>query len=104
MKLLRSQSAILLFVSFFLILSVSVSVARAARSAGGESWGYVQVRPKAHMFWWLYRSPYRQQLAASSKPWPTVLWLQGGPVIELTTPLVVLAFWSPTRLDSLHSC
>ncbi|CAJ1979211.1 unnamed protein product [Sphenostylis stenocarpa] len=44
---------------------------------GSEEWGYVQVRPKAHMFWWLYRSPYRVE--DPSKPWPLVLWLQGGP-------------------------
>ncbi|KAJ1397777.1 Peptidase S10, serine carboxypeptidase [Sesbania bispinosa] len=42
-----------------------------------EEWGYVQVRPKAHMFWWLYRSPYRVE--DPSKPWPIILWLQGGP-------------------------
>ncbi|XP_057953706.1 serine carboxypeptidase-like 51 isoform X2 [Malania oleifera] len=29
------------------------------------------------MFWWLYRSPHRVE--NSSKPWPTILWLQGGP-------------------------
>lgn len=30
------------------------------------------------MFWWHYRSPYRTQ--DPDKPWPIVLWLQGGPV------------------------
>ncbi|KAJ8622825.1 hypothetical protein MRB53_031354 [Persea americana] len=44
---------------------------------GSEEWGYVEVRPKAHMFWWLYRSP--QMAKSPSSPWPTVLWLQGGP-------------------------
>ncbi|KAJ9184375.1 hypothetical protein P3X46_004106 [Hevea brasiliensis] len=44
---------------------------------GSECWGYVEVRPKAHLFWWLYKSPYRVE--DPSKPWPTVLWLQGGP-------------------------
>ncbi|KAJ1388982.1 Serine carboxypeptidase, serine active site [Sesbania bispinosa] len=44
---------------------------------GSEEWGYVQVRPKAHMFWWLYRSPHRVE--NPSKPWPIILWLQGGP-------------------------
>lgn len=33
---------------------------------------------EAHMFWWLYRSPFRVE--DPSKPWPTILWLQGGPV------------------------
>ncbi|KAI3880106.1 hypothetical protein MKX03_003927 [Papaver bracteatum] len=44
---------------------------------GSEQWGYVQVRPKAHMFWWHYKSPYR--VDDPSKPWPIILWLQGGP-------------------------
>lgn len=44
---------------------------------GSEEWGYGEVRPKAHLFWWLYRSPYR--VGNGSSPWPTVLWLQGGP-------------------------
>jgi serine carboxypeptidase 1 len=29
------------------------------------------------MFWWLYRSP--QRVDNGTTPWPTVLWLQGGP-------------------------
>ncbi|XP_021627425.1 serine carboxypeptidase-like 51 isoform X2 [Manihot esculenta] len=29
------------------------------------------------MFWWLYRSPNRVE--NPSKPWPIILWLQGGP-------------------------
>ncbi|XP_071700113.1 serine carboxypeptidase-like 51 [Rutidosis leptorrhynchoides] len=40
-----------------------------------EKWGYVPVRPKAHMFWWYYKSPYR----TSDQSWPIILWLQGGP-------------------------
>ncbi|CAM0873466.1 unnamed protein product [Alopecurus aequalis] len=44
---------------------------------GTERWGYVEVRPKAHLFWWYYKSPYR--VLTPTKPWPTVLWLQGGP-------------------------
>lgn len=35
-----------------------------------EEWGYVTVRPGAHMFWWLYRSPDNWE----SKP--LVMWLQ----------------------------
>uniref|UniRef100_A0A0E0D1M2 Carboxypeptidase n=1 Tax=Oryza meridionalis TaxID=40149 RepID=A0A0E0D1M2_9ORYZ len=45
---------------------------------GSERWGYVQVRPKAHLFWWYYRSPLR--VSSPAKPWPTILWLQGGPL------------------------
>ncbi|KAL2507475.1 Serine carboxypeptidase-like 51 [Forsythia ovata] len=49
----------------------------ARREDGSEAWGYVEVRPKAHMFWWYYRSPYITQ--DSNKPRPIILWLQGGP-------------------------
>ncbi|XP_034689046.1 serine carboxypeptidase-like 51 isoform X2 [Vitis riparia] len=57
---------------------VNGGMAMAYRSQDGtEEWGYVEVRPKAHMFWWLYRSPYRVE--SPSKPWPIILWLQGGP-------------------------
>lgn len=49
----------------------------AGNKDGSQQWGYVQVRPKAHMFWWHYKSPYRVEDA--SKPWPIILWLQGGP-------------------------
>ncbi|XP_019185678.1 PREDICTED: serine carboxypeptidase-like 51 [Ipomoea nil] len=44
---------------------------------GSEAWGYVEVRPKAHMFWWYYRSPSRAE--DPNQPWPIILWLQGGP-------------------------
>ncbi|AEC08059.1 serine carboxypeptidase-like 51 [Arabidopsis thaliana] len=50
---------------------------RKINSDGSEAWGYVEVRPKAHMFWWHYKSPYRVE--NPSKPWPIILWLQGGP-------------------------
>lgn len=35
-------------------------------------------KTEAHMFWWHYKSPYRVE--DPSKPWPIILWLQGGPV------------------------
>jgi carboxypeptidase C (cathepsin A) len=33
---------------------------------------------EAHLFWWYYKSP--QRASSPGKPWPTILWLQGGPV------------------------
>lgn len=55
-----------------------IRTAIAARNQdSSESWGYVEVRPKAHMFWWYYRSSYRVE--DPNKPWPIILWLQGGP-------------------------
>lgn len=65
---------ILLFLSSFFLLQ---NVTAFKNQDGSEEWGYVQVRPKAHMFWWHYKSPYRVE--DSSKPWPIILWLQGGP-------------------------
>ncbi|TRY59609.1 hypothetical protein DNTS_003892 [Danionella cerebrum] len=41
-----------------------------------ESWGYVDVREGAHMFWWLY---YADSSSASYRELPLVMWLQGGP-------------------------
>ncbi|KAG6619185.1 hypothetical protein I3842_Q105600 [Carya illinoinensis] len=64
---------------FFFPLFHGGIVAAAKAQEGLEEWGYVEVRPKAHMFWWLYRSPYRVEDDPSSKPWPIILWLQGGP-------------------------
>lgn len=40
-----------------------------------QTWGYVTVRPGAHMFWWLYYTTATEQYAKR----PLVLWLQGGP-------------------------
>jgi hypothetical protein len=35
------------------------------------------------MFWWLYHSP--QRVDNDRTPWPTVLWLQGGPVSDFSS-------------------
>ncbi|KAL0418267.1 UNVERIFIED_CONTAM: Serine carboxypeptidase-like 51 [Sesamum radiatum] len=67
-----------LLLSFLIPAFHGGSIAEAARTEdGSEAWGYVEVRPKAHMFWWYYRSPYRSE--GPGKPWPVILWLQGGP-------------------------
>ncbi|KAL6648026.1 hypothetical protein ACP70R_012250 [Stipagrostis hirtigluma subsp. patula] len=55
----------------------SAASVTAGTPDGSELWGYVEVRPKAHLFWWFYKSP--QRTSSPGKPWPTVLWLQGGP-------------------------
>jgi Carboxypeptidase C (cathepsin A) len=39
---------------------------------GEQDWGYVTVRPSAHMFYWLY-------LNERTTEQPLVIWLQGGP-------------------------
>ncbi|KAK9127587.1 hypothetical protein Syun_016384 [Stephania yunnanensis] len=62
-----------------LFFNGGILTAKAASGTpdGSEQWGYARVRPKAHMFWWLYKSPYRVE--DPNRPWPIVLWLQGGP-------------------------
>ncbi|XP_058076842.1 serine carboxypeptidase-like 51 [Magnolia sinica] len=74
------KSSSLLFLSYLLLSLATFHgefVSAVRKQDGSEHWGYVQVRPKAHMFWWLYRSP--QRVDSPSDPWPVVLWLQGGP-------------------------
>ncbi|GMY25031.1 serine carboxypeptidase-like 51 [Fagus crenata] len=70
-----------LLVFLFLLLGFSLLHVHVAYAKGindeSEHWGYVEVRPKAHMFWWHYTSPFRVE--DPSKPWPILLWLQGGP-------------------------
>ncbi|CAH9072729.1 unnamed protein product [Cuscuta europaea] len=44
---------------------------------GSQPCGFVDVRPGAHMFWWLQKSPFR--VNDPNKPWPIILWLHGGP-------------------------
>ncbi|XP_075519973.1 serine carboxypeptidase-like 51 [Primulina tabacum] len=66
------------YLVFSIPFFLQVSAAKASGTGdGSEAWGYVEVRPKAHMFWWYYRSPNRDQYP--NKPWPIILWLQGGP-------------------------
>ena len=38
----------------------------------GEYWDYVTVRPKAHMFYWLYETTHE----SGFKKRPLILWLQ----------------------------
>lgn len=62
--------------SLLLCLEIgTVTCKRTSRTTdGSEEWGYIEVRPQAHMFWWLYHSP-----GQTSNNWPLILWLQGGP-------------------------
>ncbi|KAJ9554713.1 hypothetical protein OSB04_009327 [Centaurea solstitialis] len=72
------RSQLVVFVVLFLLPLFNGGLAMAAGTPdGSEEWGYVEVRPKAHMFWWYYKSPYRTH--DPNHPWPIILWLQGGP-------------------------
>nr|XP_043632037.1 serine carboxypeptidase-like 51 [Erigeron canadensis] len=77
----KNHFTVLLFVSTICILLIphfhgGLVMAKGTQD-GSEHWGYVEVRPRAHMFWWYYKSPYR--IEDPNKPWPIILWLQGGP-------------------------
>ncbi|KAF6991054.1 hypothetical protein CFC21_008178 [Triticum aestivum] len=93
----------------FLSLLRAATATTAGTADGTQRWGYVEVRPsksgdtvtnsslfvsvlsltllgldapavaEAHLFWWYYKSPQAQRVSTPTKPWPTVLWLQGGP-------------------------
>ncbi|GMP50159.1 hypothetical protein CsSME_00016889 [Camellia sinensis var. sinensis] len=96
---MASMKSILLLVSLSLLVSNSLVLANfhltGGTDDGSEQWGYVEVRPKAHMFWWLYRSPHR--VGDPSNPWPTILWLEGGPVCTMKIP--------KTKIQcTIHSC
>ncbi|XP_046893949.1 retinoid-inducible serine carboxypeptidase [Hypomesus transpacificus] len=59
-------------VAIFLVIDAGLSNPVQAK----ETWGYVDVREGAHMFWWLY---YADSPSASYTELPLVMWLQGGP-------------------------
>ncbi|KAF2898896.1 hypothetical protein ILUMI_07279 [Ignelater luminosus] len=61
-----------------LVLSalLAVSYGREGFGPGEQDWGYVTVRDKAHMFWWLYFTTANVQNVTER---PLVIWLQGGP-------------------------
>ncbi|KAJ8622824.1 hypothetical protein MRB53_031353 [Persea americana] len=74
MKKFSSLALLLSLLFFHGLFQGKVALAEGTED-GSEEWEYVEVRPKARMFWWLYRSPQKVE----SPSWPTVLWLQGGP-------------------------
>ncbi|KAJ8667664.1 hypothetical protein QAD02_009327 [Eretmocerus hayati] len=47
---------------------------------GEQKWGYVDVRPGAHMFWWLYYTTNANVSNYYDKP--LLIWLQGGPGVS----------------------
>lgn len=61
---------------FLLILVALSSTALSSGDNGNkEAWGYVNVRPNAYMFWWLYYT----NISADYAHHPLIIWLQGGP-------------------------
>ncbi|XP_029671035.1 retinoid-inducible serine carboxypeptidase-like [Formica exsecta] len=66
----------LLICIFIILCFISASIGRKGFGPGEQEWGYVQVRPYANMFWWLY---YTTADVKSYYDKPLVIWLQGGP-------------------------
>ncbi|KAL6650242.1 hypothetical protein ACP70R_009167 [Stipagrostis hirtigluma subsp. patula] len=66
--------------ALLLVLLVAQLHGSAAITAGApdgaELWGYTNIRPKAHLFWWYLRSP--QRVSSPAKAWPTILCLPGS--------------------------
>lgn len=56
---------------------VIIIVGRQGFGPGNQEWGFVSVRPKAHMFWWLYYTTADVNGKYENKP--LMIWLQGGP-------------------------
>ncbi|KFB47556.1 AGAP011442-PA-like protein [Anopheles sinensis] len=53
-----------------------LQIPREGFGPGMQDWGYAEVRPGAHMFWWLY---YTTADVPNHADRPLVIWLQGGP-------------------------
>ncbi|CAB0030123.1 unnamed protein product [Trichogramma brassicae] len=60
-----------------LTVACILCICNAKRGFGDntQDWGYAEVRPGAHMFWWLYYANVTTDFAEK----PLVIWLQGGP-------------------------
>ena len=57
-------------VGLFTLIAASVSLS-FGQQVPDQKWGYVTVRPDAHMFWWLYGST-----GSDRDTRPLVMWLQ----------------------------
>lgn len=61
----------------FLSFQLFFQTAESEPPIPDESWGYVEVRQGAFMFWWLYGAQISDPMQRVGKP--LVMWLQGGP-------------------------
>uniref|UniRef100_A0A2I9LNU5 Carboxypeptidase n=1 Tax=Centruroides hentzi TaxID=88313 RepID=A0A2I9LNU5_9SCOR len=55
---------------------VTVILSSTTNVHGKEAWSYVNVRPDAYMFWWLYYADLGEE---NYSKYPLIIWLQGGP-------------------------
>ncbi|XP_015598359.1 retinoid-inducible serine carboxypeptidase [Cephus cinctus] len=62
---------------FFALCLATGAFGKIGFGPGEQEWGYVTVRPNAHMFWWLYYTTAKVNISYYEKP--LLIWLQGGP-------------------------
>ena len=65
-----TKSMAMWLVGLFTLIAAGLSLS-FGQQVPDEKWGYVTVRPDAHMFWWLYGST-----ASDRDTRPLVMWLQ----------------------------
>ncbi|EDW69442.1 retinoid-inducible serine carboxypeptidase [Drosophila virilis] len=70
------MSAAIRTIALFLACYATLAHGKAGYGPGEQDWGYVDVRPGAHMFYWLY---YTTASVSSYTERPLAIWLQGGP-------------------------
>ncbi|XP_063987297.1 retinoid-inducible serine carboxypeptidase-like [Diachasmimorpha longicaudata] len=71
------MSPIWVVVACFLLNGIADG--RKGHGPGEQEWGYVDVRPGAHMFWWLYYVTPASGEPVDVYEKPLIIWLQGGP-------------------------
>lgn len=59
-----------------MIITLLLNKGKPGFGPGEQDWGYVTVRPGAHMFWWLYFTTADVPVYTDR---PLFIWLQGGP-------------------------
>ena len=62
-----------MFAFYCIPVFLSASAALVSGQIHDQSWGYVNVRPSAHMFWWLYGCT---DTSVPREDRPLVMWLQ----------------------------
>ncbi|XP_061386385.1 retinoid-inducible serine carboxypeptidase-like [Musca vetustissima] len=65
-----------LFLLLIAVLCWNLVCAKSGYGPGEQDWGFLDVRPGGHMFYWLY---YTAADVANYTERPLALWLQGGP-------------------------
>ncbi|XP_044736265.1 retinoid-inducible serine carboxypeptidase-like [Chrysoperla carnea] len=67
---------LLLNIFYLLFVIIYCCECKTGFGPGEQDWDYVEVRPDAHMFWWLY---YNTENITRPESKPLLIWLQGGP-------------------------